>query len=173
MSLDVRTIMVVFSVVMLLFSGLLALVRKYSDGIDGIDGVGHWALANVLISVGFGFSYWLSSFVSGQTWPIVFASVLIVSGLCLQLSGIQRFKGKPTNWRFAFIAVSVVLLNGVWFSRSGRANLNNFLSGNSGHKVWPRMAGQTGVFYGQEISTTHPAHAHARVQGAGGPCRFA
>ncbi len=134
MSLDVRTIMVVFSVVMLLFSGLLALVRKYSDGIDGIDGVGHWALANVLISVGFGFSYWLSSFLSGQTWPIVFASVLIVSGLCLQLSGIQRFKGKPTNWRFAFIAVSAVLLNGVWFSVIsgdivGRAIANSIVFG--------------------------------------------
>ena len=46
--------------------------------------------------------------------------------------------------------------------RSGRANLNNFLSGNSGHKVRPRTAGQTGVFDGQEVSTTHTSYAHAR-----------
>jgi putative transposase len=32
--------------------------------------------------------------------------------------------------------------------------LNNFLSGNSGHKVQPRRVGQTGVFYGQEIGKT-------------------
>ena len=57
--------------------------------------------------------------------------------------------------------------------RSGRANLNNFLSGNSGHKVRPWTAEQTGVFDGVEVSAPHPARTHARVQGAGGPCRFA
>jgi hypothetical protein len=63
--------------------------------------------------------------------------------------------------------------------RSGRANLNNFLSGNSGHKVRPWTAGQTGVLAkpqvidGEEISAAQPAHSHARIQGAGGPCRFA
>jgi hypothetical protein len=51
--------------------------------------------------------------------------------------------------------------------RSGRANLNNFLSGNSGHKVWPWTAEQTGVFDGEEVSAPHPAHTHARFQGTG------
>lgn len=131
MSLDVRTIMVVFSVVMLMFSGLLTLVRKYSSDIKG---VGHWALANVLISIGFGLSYWVSSFLNGQTWPIVLASVLIVSGLCLQFSGIQCFKGLPISWRFIFIAVGAVLLNGIWFSAirgdiQGRAIANSIVFG--------------------------------------------
>ena len=61
----------------------------------------------------------------------------------------------------------------LWLVRSGRANLNNSLGGNSGHKVRPWMAEQTGVFDGEEISAPHPAHAHARIQGTGGPCSFA
>jgi hypothetical protein len=57
--------------------------------------------------------------------------------------------------------------------RSGCANLNNFLSGNSEHEVWPRMAEQTGVSDGEEVSTTHAAYAHTRIQGASSPCRLA
>ena len=49
--------------------------------------------------------------------------------------------------------------------RSGLANLNNFISGNSGPKAQPMMAG-TGVFDGQEISAPYPAHPHRSVQSA-------
>ena len=57
--------------------------------------------------------------------------------------------------------------------RSGRANLNNFLSGNSGHKVLTMLVRQTGVSDGKEISATHTSHPHTGVQGPRGPCRIA
>jgi len=38
-----------------------------------------------------------------------------------------------------------------------------FLSGNSGHKVQPWMAVQTGVFDGEEISTAQASYAHAGI----------
>jgi putative transposase len=57
---------------------------------------------------------------------------------------------------------------GAWRDRSGCANLNNYLSGNSGHKVRPGSAGHEGVFDGQEISTPYPAHAYTSVQSQGG-----
>ena len=47
--------------------------------------------------------------------------------------------------------------------RSGCANLNSAISGNSGQKAWPKLAWQTGVFDGQEISTPYPAYPHARI----------
>jgi hypothetical protein len=59
------------------------------------------------------------------------------------------------------------------FKRSGSANLNSAISGNSGHNAGPRKAWQTGVFNGQEISAAHTPYAHAGVQGAGCPCGFA
>jgi hypothetical protein len=57
-------------------------------------------------------------------------------------------------------------------NRSGLANLNNFISGNSGSKAEPMMA-RTGVFDGQEISAPYPAHSHQRVQSARRACRIA
>jgi len=53
--------------------------------------------------------------------------------------------------------------------RSGPAILNSAISGNSGHKVWPRSVKQEGVFDGQEVSATHPSHPYTHVQGARGP----
>jgi diguanylate cyclase (GGDEF)-like protein len=132
MSLDVRTIMLVFSALTLMFSGLLALAGKYSSNVNG---VGHWSLANLLMSCGFGFSYSFSSALPNQhPLPIIAASVLIVSGLCLQYSGIQRFKDKPINWRFVAIAVSAILLSGIWFTLihtnvMGRAIVNSIIFG--------------------------------------------
>jgi len=132
MSLDVRTIMLVFSALTLMFAGLLALAGKYSSNVKG---VGHWALANLLMSIGFGFSYSFSSTLPNhQSWPVIVASVLIVSGLGLQYSGIQRFKEKPINWRFVVIAIASILLSGIWFTgihndMMGRAIANSIVFG--------------------------------------------
>lgn len=114
MSLDVRTIMLVLAALTLMFSGLLALAGKYSSNVKG---VGHWALASLLTASGFGFSYSFSTTSpSQQSWPVILASVLIAGGLCLQYCGLQRFKDQPINWRFAAVAVSAVLLSGIWFT---------------------------------------------------------
>ena len=72
-------------------------------------------------------------------------------------SGLASF-----SWDAVRNPAVLALAQRVSVTRSGRANLNNFLSGNSGHKVRPRTAGQTGVFDGQEVSTTHTSYAHAR-----------
>ena len=58
-------------------------------------------------------------------------------------------------------------------SRSGAANLNSAISGNSGRQVGPRKAWRAGVFDGQEISAPHPAHPQSGVQGTGGTGRLA
>ena len=53
--------------------------------------------------------------------------------------------------------------------RSGPANLNSAISGNSGHEAGPRAAWQRGVFNGQEINAAHSPHPYAGVPGPGGP----
>lgn len=132
MSLDVRTIMLVFSALTLMFSGLLALVGRYTGNVKG---VGHWALANLLMASGFAFSYSFSTTLPNQLlWPIVAASVLIVSGLCLQYAGIQRFKEKPINWKFVALAVAAIFVSGIWFTGihnnvTNRAIVNSIVFG--------------------------------------------
>jgi hypothetical protein len=43
-------------------------------------------------------------------------------------------------------------------NRSGSANLNSAISGNSGHDTGPKAVWRKGVFDGQEISAAHPPH---------------
>ena len=57
--------------------------------------------------------------------------------------------------------------------RSGAANLNSAIGGNSGRQVGPRKAWREGVFEGQEISAPYPAHPQSGVQGTGGTGRLA
>jgi len=130
MSLDVRTIMLVLSALTFMFSGLLALAGKYSSNVKG---VGYWALASLLMAGGFGLSYSFSTTLPSQhSWPVILASVLIASGLSLQYCGLQRFKDKPINWKFAAFAVGAVLFSGIWFTGlhndvTGRAIANSIL----------------------------------------------
>jgi transposase InsO family protein len=58
-------------------------------------------------------------------------------------------------------------------TRSGAANLNSAISGNSGRKAGPRKAWREGVFDGQEVSASHAAHPQSGVQGAGSHSRLA
>ena len=65
---------------------------------------------------------------------MIVASVLIIRGLGLQYSGIQRFKEKPINWRFVVIAIAAILLSGIWFTgihndMMGRAIANSIVFG--------------------------------------------
>lgn len=114
MNLDVRTIMLVFSALTFMSAGLLALVGKHANNVKG---VGHWALANLLLACGFAFSYSYSTSIPNQLHlPIILASLLVVSGNCLQYFGIRRFKGKPDDWRFAVAVFSAVLISGLWFT---------------------------------------------------------
>jgi tetratricopeptide (TPR) repeat protein len=57
--------------------------------------------------------------------------------------------------------------------RSGAANLNSAISGNSGRRAGPRKAWREGVFDGQEVSAPHAAHPQPGVQGTGCPGRLA
>ncbi len=50
--------------------------------------------------------------------------------------------------------------------RSGPAKLNSAISGNSGHDAGPAVW-RKGVFYGQEISTTHSPQTQPGIQSAG------
>lgn len=128
MNLDVRTIMLVFSALTFMSAGLLALVGMRAVNVKGIW---HWAVANLLFAGGFAFSYSFSSTLPNQLHaPIILASLMIVSGICLQYLGIRRFMGKPDDWRFVAIAIVTVLISGLWFTGyhnnvTGRAIVNS------------------------------------------------
>ncbi|MBF0219332.1 MAG: GGDEF domain-containing protein [Gammaproteobacteria bacterium] len=113
MKMDVRTIMLVFSALTLMFACLLALAGRYAGEIKG---VWHWALAHLLIGVGFAVAYFSHDAAELHIWSAIMASVLVAAGITLELAGIQLFKAQRVSWTFGLIVVFAILISGIWFS---------------------------------------------------------
>lgn len=111
MSLDPRTMIVMMSVLSLSFSGLLALAGLHADNIRGIR---LWALASLMISVGFSTAYIM--FEPGNGWLITGSATLVGTGMSLQYTGIQAFKTGAFNWRIPCLMAVWMFLQNTWFN---------------------------------------------------------
>ncbi|TAN53333.1 MAG: GGDEF domain-containing protein [Methylococcaceae bacterium] len=111
MNLDPRTMIVMMSVLSLSFSGLLALAGLHADNIRGIR---LWALASLLISVGFSAAYIM--FEPGDGWLITGSATLVGTGMSLQYTGIQAFKTGGCDWRFPCLIAVWMFAQNAWFN---------------------------------------------------------
>jgi diguanylate cyclase (GGDEF)-like protein len=112
MSLDLRTMMLMISVLTLLLSGLLALAGLHAGSIRGVR---LWALASLCYS--------LASFIAfadltpaSSGWPILLGVMLVMASSGLQFSGIQAFKEERIDWRIPLLVVGVAFAQSVWFT---------------------------------------------------------
>jgi diguanylate cyclase (GGDEF)-like protein len=112
MNLDIRTIMVICSMLTLLFAGLLALASLH---VEAMRGVKHWATANLCISLGLSAAFFYTQTSLVNEWAIIASALLIATGTSLQLSGIQAFKQQQSNWRLVLIIVAIALVQNVYF----------------------------------------------------------
>ena len=112
MDLDVRSIMVLFAMLSIMFSGLLALARLHSGNIRGIW---HWSAANLCIGLGLGLAYFFSFPVPGVKLAVVSGATLLAIGIALQFTGIQSFKGVGLYKKLAVAFVGVIVLQTIWF----------------------------------------------------------
>jgi diguanylate cyclase (GGDEF)-like protein len=129
MDLDIRTIMVMFAMLALMFFGLLELAGLY---VGNIRGVRQWAVANLCISLGLSFAYLYTYPVAEHHWTMVLGATLIATGISLQLSGIQAFKEERSDFRIVLLIVGVAFFQNVWFGPlhpdiNSRAIANSFL----------------------------------------------
>lgn len=112
MELDVRTILVMCSMLTLLFSGLLALAGFHAGGIRGVR---QWAAANLCFGLGLGIVFFFKGNEQYVQWAVIFTSTCIALGVGLQFTGIQAFKGGQSNWRIVAMSVAIFFLLNVWF----------------------------------------------------------
>ncbi|MDP2248073.1 MAG: GGDEF domain-containing protein, partial [Nitrosomonadales bacterium] len=112
MALDVRTIVVVFAMLSLMFSGLFLFARLHAGNIRGVK---QWAVASLCIGLGLGLTYLFHTPSYASKFAVVLGATLIATSIALQFSGIQAFKGDRTDkWLIALFVGLVALLN-VWF----------------------------------------------------------
>lgn len=111
MNLDSRTMMVMMSAFVLLFSGLLALAGLHAGNSRGVL---HWAIGGLCIGLGLGFSYFQQE-LSGSAWVLVFGATLVATGTGLQYNGIQVFKTGFCNKYIPWLLAGLVFIQCFWF----------------------------------------------------------
>jgi len=112
MNLDIRTMMVMMSALSLLFSGLLTLAGLHAGSARGVQ---HWALGNLYIGMGLGFSY-IQLEPPYIAWALVFGATLMAAGIGLQFNGIQAFKGSRGNSTIPWLLAGLVFTQSIWFA---------------------------------------------------------
>ncbi|HEY8083976.1 MAG TPA: GGDEF domain-containing protein [Methylophilaceae bacterium] len=107
---DFNTIVFMVAVLTFMLSGLLLLA-----GLNRGDAQGsrHWALANILLSIGLAMSF--TQFFLTHSWCFVFGAVLLTAGMSLQYVGLQKFKREPVTWWVPVSAVLAVFVMTMWF----------------------------------------------------------
>ncbi|WP_333875217.1 GGDEF domain-containing protein [Methylobacter sp.] len=111
MNLDSRTMLVMMSALILLFSGLLTLAGLHAGNTRGVQ---HWAIGGLCIGLGLGFSYFQQE-LPGSTWVLVIGSTLAAAGMGLQFNGIQAFKTGLCNRYIPWSLAGLVFIQSVWF----------------------------------------------------------
>ncbi len=112
MNLDSRTMMVMMSALVLLFSGLLTLAGLHAGNTRGVQ---HWAIGGLCIGLGLGFSYFQQA-LPGSAWILlVFGATLAAAGMGLQFNGIQAFKTGLCNKYIPWSLAGLVFIQSIWF----------------------------------------------------------
>lgn len=129
MSLDVRTIMVMFAMLAFMFFCLFELAGLR---VGRILGVRQWAVANLCIGFGFSLAYFFGRTTPGHDWAVVLGVTFIATGISLQLTGIRAFKEQPTHWRLVALFIGIIFCQSIWFNVVHpdfhlRAVINSFL----------------------------------------------
>ncbi len=113
MNLDARTVMVMMSSLSLLFSGLLTLAGLHAGNTRGVR---HWALGNLYIGLGLGFTFFQQEPLHPYTnWMLVSAATLVAAGIGLQFTGIQAFKTGRCNRYIPWLLAGVMFIQNLWF----------------------------------------------------------
>lgn len=112
MTLDIRTMIVMTSVLTLLLSVFLSLASMHAGNMRGIRS---WALASLSIGVGLGLAFMQVS--PDNLWAIVVGATLIALGMSLQWAGVRAFRGLPRQRRRVVGIVLLVLAGNWWFTQ--------------------------------------------------------
>lgn len=112
MALDVYTIVVLFAILSLMFSGLFLFARLQAGDIHGIK---QWALASLCMGLGLGLNYLFDTPTHASKFAVVLGASLIAASVGLQFRGIQLFKGERTYKYLTILFVGVVAVQNIWF----------------------------------------------------------
>ena len=109
-SLDIRTMMVMVSILSFLFSGLLTLASLQAGTIRGMR---HWALASFFTCFALGLAITQPT-AQIQSWMVVIGATLLFASGFFQFHGIKAFKGERGNWLISGVLMGVAAIINTW-----------------------------------------------------------
>ena len=112
MSLDVRTIMVVFAMLSIMFAGLILLAGLNTKKSFSVK---QWAVANLCIGIGLGSAYFFYTHSDSARLAVVLGGMLVAIGIALQFTGIQSFKGERQFLALAILFIVIAAVQTYWF----------------------------------------------------------
>jgi len=126
MTIDPRTIMVVWAALNILFAGMLALVGMHAGNVRGMR---QWALGDLLIGISLAISSQIM--MSPPLFVVIVATLTLGCGLGLLYNGIESFKGGRSRYWITAVLALIMLVNntvfGVWYPEPKIRIASNFL----------------------------------------------
>lgn len=131
MDLDVRTILVLFSVLSIMFAGLILLAGVNTKHIISVR---QWSLACLCVGLGLGLSFFFKVVSDASRLAMIVGCTLLGASIALQFNGIRLFKSQATYLWPSLLFVGMVCISTIWFeliqpSISNRSISNSILFG--------------------------------------------
>ena len=112
MNLDVRTAIVLFALLSLLFSGLILLAGSHSKNSISVK---LWSAASLSIAFGLGSAYFFLTPTDNVKYAVTIGALFLTSSVALQFTGIKAFYSRPINLWPAILFVIVGTFQTYWF----------------------------------------------------------
>ena len=112
MNLDVRTTIVLFALLSLLFSGLILLAGSHSKNSNSVK---LWSAASLCIAFGLGSAYFFLTPTVNVKYAVTIGAIFITSSIALQFTGIQAFNSRRIYLWPSILFVIVGTFQTYWF----------------------------------------------------------
>lgn len=131
MDLDVRTMLVLFSVLSIMFAGLILLAGVNTKHIISVR---QWSLACLCVGLGLGLCFFFKVISDASRLAMIVGCTSLGASIALQFNGIRVFKSQPTYLWPSLLFVLLVCISTIWFeliqpSISNRSISNSILFG--------------------------------------------
>lgn len=121
MDLDVRTLLVLFSILSFMFAGLIIFTGIHTKVVRSAS---YWALASLCIGFGFGLCFFFKTVSFSSNFAMVAGCTLLSMSVVLQFNGICVFNAQKTYFRFGLLFVGIVFTQTIWFEFIQPSNIN-------------------------------------------------
>lgn len=133
MDLDVRTILVLFSVLSIMFAGLMMFAGVNTKLTTSVR---QWSLACLCVGLGLGLCFFFKVVTDGSRLAMIVGCTLLATSIALQFNGIRLFKSQKTFPLPCLLFVALVCLSTIWFefvipNVSARSIANSVLFGSA------------------------------------------